>query len=676
MRCEQKSDDQPAPMNSKNHRPALMLIVFLILAFPSFCQVRLPRLIGNGMVLQRESPVKVWGWAAPHENISVRFIDSIYKTIAGDDGEWTVILDSLKAGGPHEMQISATNIITLTDILIGDVWICSGQSNMELPMRRVSPLYPNEIAGSDNPFIRLFRVPQKYNFKKPENDLASGSWVPANPQSVLDFSAVAYFFAHDLYEALKVPIGLVNASLGGSAAECWLSEEALRKFPEHYREALRFRDSALITRIENQDRDRIRLWHDLLNRSDQGYGNPDQKWSDPTLDVSDWDRMKIPGYWANTSLGAVNGVVWFRKDIRLPASMAGQQASLILGRIIDADSVFVNGTFIGTTSYQYPPRRYTVPAGLLKKGKNTVIARVISTIGEGGFVPDKPYEISAGGKTVDLKGRWRYHLGVAMEPLAEQTFIRWKPLGLYNAMIHPLLQYRIKGVIWYQGESNAERPAEYAEMFPVLIQDWRAQWKQGDFPFLFVQLPGFMEPKSQPGESNWALFREAQLRTLSEPNTGMAVAIDIGEWNDIHPLNKKDVGKRLALAARKVAYGEQAIVCSGPAIQSMAAEGKRVTLTFTNIGTGLMAKGGGKLKHFAIAGADHRFVWAKAKIVDDKVVVWNRKVKNPVEVRYAWADNPGGANLCNREGLPASPFRVAASSRIELLSSESVTGKY
>jgi sialate O-acetylesterase len=245
-----------------------------------------------------------------------------------------------------------------------------------------------------------------------------------------------------------------------------------------------------------------------------------------------------------------------------------------------------------------------------------------------------------------------------MPPLRGETFIRWKPMGLFNAMIAPLLNYPIKGVIWYQGESNAGRPVEYRTLFPALIQDWRNHWKLGDFPFLFVQLPNFMEAKAQPSESNWALLREAQLKTLSAPNTAMAVAIDIGEWNDVHPLNKKDVGKRLALAAQKVAYHDENVVWSGPVYKSMQIDGNKIILSFTNIGSGLTTKGGEDLKAIAISDADKKFVWAQAKIDGDKIIVWSDKITNPVAVRYAWADNPEGVNLYNKEGLPASPFRT------------------
>jgi sialate O-acetylesterase len=642
----------------KSNAKLCLLITVLLFLIPlsMIGQIRLPRLISDGMVLQRDAHAKVWGWAASGENVTIAFCDSTYRTTTNDKGEWMIVLHDLKAGGPYSMTLTASNKITINNIMIGDVWVCSGQSNMELPMKRVSWIYEKEIASADNPNIRHFAVPQKYDFNTARNDLESGTWESADPKTVLGYSAVAYFFGAELYAKYSVPIGLINSSLGGSPAESWLSEEALKEFPVHEKEARKFKDSALITQIESQDKARIDAWYRELKRRDEGFREP-RSWYDPATDVSTWTVMNIPGYWASTSLAGVNGVVWFRKDIDVPASMAGQEAKLILGRIVDADSVFVNGAFVGTTSYQYPPRRYDIAPQVLHGGRSTIVVRVISNIGNGGFVPDKTYELVSDGQRIDLKGEWRYRLGATMEPLASQTFIRWKPMGLYNAMLSPLLKYAIKGVIWYQGESNAGRPVEYRELFPAMIRDWRNHWNQGDFPFLFVQLPNFMETKDQPSESNWALLREAQLRTLSLPRTAMAVAIDIGEWNDIHPLNKKDIGKRLALAAQKLAYGDPSVVSSGPLYQSMQIDGSRIILSFTNTGSGLVSKGG-PLKQFAIAGADKKFVWANASIEDGRVVVWNEKITNPVYVRYAWADNPEGANLYNAEGLPAAPFRT------------------
>ena len=639
------------------YRAAIVLLLLFAYGF-MFGEVRLPRIISDGMVLQRDAEVKIWGWAASNEEVSVRFIDSTYVTRANEQGEWFVKLTGLKTGGPYSLQVKASNLVTVNDVMVGDVWVCSGQSNMELTMKSVSPIYGSEIANCENSNIRQFCVPQTYNFNAPQNDLPSGAWKTTTPKNILDFSAVAYFFGKALYEKYKIPIGLINSSLGGSPAESWMSEEALKTFPVHYSEAQRFKDSTLIQHIEGQDNARIGAWYTLLRQKDQGYADPQKTWYNPGLNTSDWSCMNIPGYWASTELGKVNGVVWFRRKINVPSSMIGKETTLILGRIVDADSVFINGIFVGTTSYQYPPRRYAIPSNIMKAGENTIVVRVISNSGEGGFVLDKAYEIVTPDTAIDLRGVWQYRLGAAMEPLASQTFVRWKPLGLYNAMIVPLLNYRMKGVIWYQGESNAGRPVEYRELLPALVRDWRSGWKQGDFPFLIVQLPNFMESKSEPSESNWAMLREAQLKALALPNTGLAATIDIGEWNDVHPLDKKDVGDRLALAAERVAYGDQKVVFSGPVYNSMKVDGNRVFLTFTNVGGGLMAKGGKELSCFAVAGPDKKFVWAHAMIADNKVIVWSSQISNPAAVRYAWADNPAGANLFNVEGLPASPFRT------------------
>jgi len=636
----------------------LVILLALLCPIDASSQVRLPKLISDGLVLQQGDSTKIWGRAAPGEKVMVNFIDRKYQTTADTSGEWMVWLSGLKPGGPHTMKIEASDTVTIADILVGDVWLCSGQSNMELPVRRVRPLYEAEIAAAENNNIRSFTVPKYFVFKEPQKDLASGKWIAANPETVLDFSAAAWFFARDLYEVRKVPVGLLTSAFGGSPAEAWISEEGLKEFPVHYNELQRFKSDSLISAIERSDRIRIQEWYKKLQQADEGYRTPGKKWYDPALNSDDWNSITIPGYWSATELKGINGAVWFRKEITVPASAAGLPGNLNLGRIVDADSTFINGVFIGTVSYQYPPRRYTIPAGVLREGNNILTVRVISNIGDGGFVSEKPYDLTAGDFTTTLEGEWKYKIGAVMTPLKGQTFLGYKPGGLFNAMLAPLLNSRVKGILWYQGESNAGRPDEYRTLLPALIRDWRQNFGQGDIPFILVQLPNFMEAKKTPSESNWALMREAQAEALRLKATGMAVTIDIGEWNDIHPLNKKDVGTRLALAARKVAYGENDLVYSGPTFRSMTVKGRKIVLTFDNTGSGLYVKGGGKLQQFAIAGADMKFVWAKTRIKGDKVIVKGRKIKNPVAVRYAWADNPAGANLYNREGLPTSPFRT------------------
>lgn len=634
-------------------KKTLFLIIILICS-SIYSQIRLPRLISDGMVLQREKTVKIWGWASPNEKIELAFGQKKYNAIASSEGKWTIVLPSQKAGGPYEMIFRASNTIVLKNILFGDVWVCSGQSNMELPIDRVKDKYVDIIAKANNSNIRQFLVPDKFDFEKPYEDLDSGEWIAVNSENILKFSAVAYFFADEIYTKYKIPIGLINSALGGSPAEAWISEEAIKKFPDYYNEAQKFKSKSLIEQIETNDKTVNANWYTLLNSKDEGLKS---NWSNPELDDADWQKMNIPGYWADNALGDVNGAVWFRKEFVITKENKGE-AKLLLGRIVDADSVFINGKFVGTTSYLYPPRRYIFDSSILKTGKNEIAILVINNSGKGGFVLDKQYELIVNDETIDLKGEWKYKLGIKMDALASQTFVRWKPIGLYNAMIAPLTNYSIKGVIWYQGESNVKKPSEYFNLMETIVSNWRSQWNQGNFPFLYVQLANFMETKSVPGESSWAELRQQQTNLLSVSNTGMAVAIDLGEWNDIHPLNKYDVGIRLALQAKKIAYDDKKIVASGPLFKSMKLKENRLILKFTEIGGGLTVKGNQELKGFSIAGEDNQYVWAKATIQGDEIAVWSEAVLKPTKVRYAWADNPEGANLYNKENLPASPFEA------------------
>lgn len=648
----------------KTGRLALAMCCYVLIGLQSsYGQVSLPRLISSGMVLQRDVPIHIWGWAGPNEKVTIRIDKKTYSTVAGGDLKWTILLPALKEGGPYNMQIDGINHIELRNVYIGDVWICSGQSNMELPMERVKEKYPNEIAHADNPAIRQFSISTKYDFNGPLDDLSSGRWEGADPQNLPQFSATAYFFAKTLFEKYHVPIGLIKASSGGAPAEAWLSEGALREFPDYLEKALKFRDTAYTDSIRRSDRAGMEAWYGHIWQTDKGL-REDKPWYDPGYDASGWQTMQLPGYWEDQGLKSVNGVVWFRKEIDVPAVMTGGPVLLSLGCIVDRDSVFVNGVFTGTTGYQYPPRRYTIPAGLLKTGKNIIVVRVINSAGRGGFVPGKPYKITGNNQTVDLTGAWQYKTGAMTDPIPGTMTFSYQPMGLYNGMIAPLRPYTIKGVIWYQGESNTSKGAEYRKLFPALIRDWRSQRGEARLPFLYVQLPGFASVKDQPSESGWAEIREAQRRTLKAvPNTGMAVTFDIGEWNDLHPLNKEDVGKRLALVAEKVAYEEKRLIAFGPMYESRKIESGRILIRFSNTSItdereNLIVKGGGELKGFTIAGADNKYVWAKAKIDGKDVFVWSDAVPNPVSVRYAWADNPEGANLANKEGLLASPFET------------------
>jgi sialate O-acetylesterase len=626
---------------------------------PASSQVRLPRLVRDSMVLQRDSKVKIWGWAANGEKVTVSFRGRQYKTTASAEGKWLVMLPPLKAGGPYTMDIAASNKVSLKEILVGDVWLCAGQSNMVHQMELHSITYAKDISEANYPQIRHFWIPTLTDLQGPRDDLPTGFWKWANPQDVRQFSAVAYFFARKIYEKTKVPIGLINASVGGTPIEAWTSEEGLKEFPSMIEVLQKNKDSAYINSLN-------RAAYAGSNNSgqnkagDKGLTGP-LKWYDTAYSPKGWRTINIPGFWEDQGIRNLNGVVWYRREFDIPVVMTGMPAQIQLGRIVDADALYINGVQVGTTTYQYPQRRYQVPAGLLKPGKNTFVVRVTNYSGKGGFVPDKPYILSAGDQVLDLKGYWQYKVGETFVPQSGTSAVgiasQNQPAALFNAMVAPVVNYAIKGILWYQGESNAGKPAEYGRLLPAFIKDWRQQWKLDDLPFLYVQLPNFMEVDYLPAESNWALLREAQLNALSVPNTGMAVAIELGEWNDIHPDNKKDVGERLAIAARKTAYGEN-LVASGPLFQSAKVNGNKVVITFSHTGSGLVANDGGELSEFAIAGADKKFVWGHARIEGNTVVVWSEAVAIPLYVRYAWADNPDNPNLYNKEGLPASPFRT------------------
>lgn len=635
-------------------KKSLILMSFLLCFYTGFSQIRLPKLISNGMILQRDQPVRIWGWSSPDEPVHLNFDHGDYHTQANANGKWEIVLPARSAGGPYEMRLRASNEIVIRDILFGDIYICSGQSNMELAMERLADRYPDVIANAGHPAIRQFLVPDEYDFERPREDLSAGEWVSASPESVLHFSAVAYFFALDIQQRYKIPIGIINTALGGSPAQAWMSEAALRHFPAYEQEMQLFRDKEHVKAIEAADKQLSGDWYKRLNQKDEGqlYG-----WKRSGINDRDWQEMQIPGYVPAINFEQINGVVWFRKEIDLPAAMTLNPARLILGRLVDADSVFINGQFAGSTGYQYPPRRYLLPKGILKAGTNTITVRLVSNSGRAGFVPDKKYQLIAANDTINLEGSWKFKVGAKMEPSPPQTFVRWKAGGLFNAMIAPLQSYPVKGVLWYQGEANTGNPGEYFELMKALIADWRAGW-HAQLPFLYVQLPGFMEAKKIPAESSWAELRAAQSHLGQIPGTAMAVAIDLGEWNDIHPLNKKDVGKRLALQAGHLIYGDRATVYSGPALKGIKTEGNKLVITFSNTGSGLMAKGSGKLQYFTIAGRDKKYVWANAEIKGDKVLVWSDEIDRPFSVRYAWSDNPEGANLYNKEGLPAAPFEV------------------
>lgn len=637
------------------------VLIFTLLVFAlsvAQAEIKLPALLSDGVVLQRDTRFNIKGWASPREKLTLTFKGKNYRAKADKNGIWSIELPAQKAGGPFEMVFRGENEIRVSNILFGDVWLCTGQSNMVLPMERVKEKYPEDINNADFPEIRNFFIPTLTNLKGPLDDLPSGSWKEANPENVLNFSAVAWFFARKIYDKYKIPIGIINASVGGTPIEAWISEQGYAEFPE-------------IEKIVSQNKDTAHINSLLTQREPPAPRQPNDKgmlenprWFENSYIPKGWYDINIPGYWEDQGVKNLDGVVWYRREIDIPETMTGIPAKLFMGRIVDADYVYVNGQLVGNITYQYPPRRYEIPTGLLKPGKNTIVIRVINNSGKGGFVPDKPYYLVAGDQEIDLKGTWQYKVGEVYEPRRGSGgpgfSAQNQPTALYNAMVAPLVNQNIKGILWYQGESNTGNPKPYYSLLPALISDWRSKWNDEQLPFLYVQLANFMEVDYLPTESKWAELREAQLQALTVPNTAMTVAIDLGEWNDIHPLNKKDVGERLALGALKIAYKEDC-VHSGPIYASHQRQGNKMVITFNEVGSGLISNDGEELRRFEVAGSEGKFVWAKAKISGNTVEVWNDNIDEPARVRYAWSDNPRDANLYNAEGLPASPFQTPES---------------
>lgn len=656
--------------------PGLIVIIFSTLGVNMKAQtdsssgLKLPPLFGDHMVIQRNRDIPVWGWAKPGESITVEICGKKKTSKADEKGEWIVRLKPLPAGGPYELVISGSKTLKFQDVLIGEVWVCSGQSNMDMTVDSAWGKVLNaekEVAEANYPQIRFFNT--RHTFRgSPLRDFESdGGWMPCLPETTKDFSATAYFFGRHIYKELNVPVGVIRAAWGGTPIESWMNLSALKDIPafayrlENIDEILSSLDNYKTRYPELQER-----WKSKFQEKEPGFQSQ-IKWFETSLETKDWEEMILPRLWDSIKdLGSFDGVVWFRREFELPDDYADNKSILHLGTIDDEDVTWINGKRIGEKNLFFASRDYNIPEGVLKTGKNVVTVMILDTGGHGGFSGEADkmkLEVATGNESqfFSLAGKWKYKVGCNLKNLPPRPipaeFVQLTPSVLYNGMIAPLIPYGIQGVIWYQGESNAARAFEYRILFPAMIQSWRKNWGQGDFPFLFVQIANFGVVPTEPVENDWAELREAQLMTLSTPQTGMAVIIDIGESNNIHPGNKQDVGYRLGLAAQAIAYGEK-IVYSGPIYRkdSMKIEGNKIRLYFDHVGSGLMAKNG-ELQGFAVAGKDKKFVWAKAVIKGDSLLVWSEKVSHPASVRYGWAASPV-CNLYNREELPASPFRT------------------
>lgn len=618
---------------------------------PEDTSFRVARIFQGGMVAQRASALPVWGIAPPGTEVTVKLDDEVHSVEAGPSARWRIDMEPRSAGGPHTLTISAgDDSLVVSDLIYGDVWVASGQSNMEWTVAS-SRDAAAEIAAADDTAIRQFKVPLTWAYE-PQEELAGGAWSSATSESVGDFSAVAYYFARELRRHVPVPIGIINTSWGGSRIEPWMDAHALglseAKLDSLFR-AEQYGVDSLKARMARRFGE--------VPTTDAGLVDGDARWANPDLDEADWDTMPVPGQWESAGLQGLDGVVWFRKHVSLTAAQAASRAMLRLAAIDDSDQTWINGVAVGGLEGAWNvQRRYEVPAGVLKPGMNVITVRVVDT-GGGGGIHGAPEDVrlETGARVHPLAGEWKYRIGKA--EFASGSRKNQVPTLLYNQMIHPIVDFPVTGFLWYQGESNAsfDDAPRYADQFKAMIQRWRELWKAPESTFLFVQLANFLAPSAVPTESSWAILRESQSAALALEGVAQAVIIDIGEADDIHPRNKQDVGLRLSLAARALAYGQQ-VVHSGPTYLAHELRGNEVLVRFASA-RGLHARGD-RVGGFALAGEDGVFQWAEGRIDGNAVLLSAPGIEEPIHVRYAWADNPDRANLYNEAGLPASPFRT------------------
>lgn len=645
-----------------------ILTVFILLTMPLFPQLSLPALFSDNMVFQQKANAPVWGKATPHSTVTLvpSWSRREYCVLADASGNWKTTIETPSAGGPYEITLKAENSITLRNVMIGEVWICSGQSNMEMPLSGWGKIndYEGEIAAANYPNIRLLQVEKATStYPLEEVKVSGGGWQECSPATIPNFSATAYFFGRDLHQSMDIPIGLIHTSWGGTLAEAWTSTESLKSMPDFRQRA---EELAQLPRDKEQLKafflKKFEEWNAEVNSRDFGFQHNEAVAAKPSFRDDEWLSASLPGPWENNGLPEFDGFAWYRRTITIPENWVGSELTLSLGPIDDNEVTWFNGEMIGATEGAGIPRKYTIPARLVRKGLATIAVRVTDTGGLGGFTGSEQelYIAPLNKETLreNLNDGWKFKTSVSLNDVGAQpvkdTNSPHNPATLYNAMIAPIVPYAIKGAIWYQGESNAGRAYQYRTLFPLMINDWRTKWGYS-FPFYFVQLANYMQTKDEPGESGWAELREAQLQTLRLAHTGMAVIIDIGDASDIHPKNKQDVGKRLALQARKQTYGQK-IIGTGPLYQSYTIEKGTIRISFAPSSSALVARGG-TLKGFSIAGPDKKFHWADAIIEGNQVEVSAPSVSFPIAVRYAWADNPV-CNLFNEAGLPASPFRT------------------
>jgi sialate O-acetylesterase len=641
----------------------LLLALFVCSLLTAHAVVRMPQLFQSGMVLQRGKPIPVWGWADKGEQVNITFNKKTYTTTADDQGRWRIDLPKMKAGGPYEMTV---NNLQFTDILIGDVWLLSGQSNIDVTIERVYPQYVSEIDQFDNNQIRLFRVQNETSTHGVKDDIrpTNINWKPLSKQNAWLFSAVGSFLGKRMFEKNKVPQGVIVNSWGGTPIEAWISIDSLMKdYPMLVTRVAFYQNDNYVRAQMQANGEASRRWNELLDKID-----PLQYYPLPTYNDDDWTTIDQNNWsWRGT------GTVWLRQHINIDKAHAGKPARLLLGTLYDQDITYLNGKQIGHTGYQYPPRRYDIPEGLLKEGDNVIAIRFINKNGAVHFIPEKPYMLCFGEDrfsqnplpedVIPLGSSWKFHLGAEMPNCpGGDISLQNLPTTLYNAVLYPLAPYAISGVVWYQGESNTGNPAPYADYLKKLMGCWRDRWQDPQMPFVIAQLAnydgrqqtGFPRPivyEAKPVNSGWAQLREAQrLVAKVDPRAELAVLNDLGETVDIHPLRKKEVAERIGLCFDRLVFNNNKVKLSPEVIASEVQDDKVILTLDQPIQPG-------ELHEFELGGDANGFYNADATADGNRIIV---KATNEMQgwstVRYAWKDDPQKANVRSLTGLPMSSF--------------------
>ncbi|WP_295771079.1 sialate O-acetylesterase [uncultured Mucilaginibacter sp.] len=644
--------------------------IILLLSFnciASFGQLRLPHYYTNHMVLQRDKPVKFWGWNVPGKGVSVRLNGKLLNANAGIDSVWTVMLPVMKAGGPYTISVQAgADTVSINDIYFGDVWFCGGQSNMNFRMRQIMN-HDKELADADYPLIRTFNVPL-IGAEEPQKDVLKSNWLVAGQQTIDNFSAVAFQFAKNVFKATKVPIGLINTSWGGSPIETFMSPESLKDFPSASAKVKSIRPG-FIQATKQANTDKIKQWEqNFANAAEYIDANRTLNGKAEFFNTDDsWKPVTVPGFVDDQGIAVKKGISWYKKEFTI-SEIPSTAATIDLGRINFASFTYLNGVYIGIQPNPYYNAKFKLSSGLLKKGINEVLVCGYNDSDKTGFRPIAKQQITIGGQSISLSGEWLYKQGKvfdkagALGAVVTLDFEHGYPALAYNAVIHPFFNYAVKGCLWYQGEANATIKScfEYEVLLTSLIKSWRQSFNNNALPFYMVQIANYGPVSAQPKASPWAVVQEAQTKVSNAIiNSGIAITNDVGNALDVHPTNKQEVGRRLALVALKNAYGQTNLTAEGPVLKSVKIQQEGIVLSFDNVDDGIQVKGGGNLlEGFAVCGDDNKFYWAQAKVEGNKVIVSCPQVSKPLHVRYAFESSPAKINFYNKQGLPAVPFRT------------------